>query len=351
MHEHTDECYPETEETEESAGEGNATASDAEGREPKNCTHQCSEESGCIAKVLDCHHEHDESCGYKEAQECSYVCEICNGTEPEDTKENTENTEAAGTDTAECICETLCTEDSINGDCPVCGADDASFLDCKGKVPEENTENQEDTGICKHHQEHDADCGYIPKSENGEGSPCTYECRICPIEDLIAALPEQVTEDNADDVRAQLDEILAFYRELDEDEQGQLDLSRVTELQGALDAANAPMTADDHTEQQDTDEASVTTKGETLYYATLVEAFDAANGKTATITMLNDAECIKSDSSGSPLSITGGTVTLDMNGKTLSGEGRGNYGIVNVSGGSLLVQGKGTVKVTNMGLC
>ena len=238
VHEHTDECYPETEETEESTGEGNATTSDAEGREPENCTHKCSEESGCIAKVLDCHHEHDESCGYKEAQDCGYVCEICNGIKSEDT----ENTEDTDTDTAKCICEILCTEDSINGDCPVCGADDASLLDCKGKVPEENMGEQEDTGICKHHQEHDADCGYIPKSEDGEGSPCTYECRICPIEALIAALPEQVTEDNAEDVRAQLEEILALYRELPENEQGQIDLSHVTNLQEALDNANALMT-------------------------------------------------------------------------------------------------------------
>ena len=150
VHTHTDGCYPETEETEESAGERNATASDAEDREPENCTHQCSEESGCITKVLDCHHEHDESCGYNEAQECSYVCEICNGAESEDT----ENTEDAGTDMAECICEILCTEDSINGDCPVCGAEGADLSACEGKeqgsVPEidtgEKTEEQEKTG-------------------------------------------------------------------------------------------------------------------------------------------------------------------------------------------------------------
>ena len=241
VHTHTDGCYPETGETEESTGEGNATPSDAGNREPSLCTHVCSEESGCVTKVLDCHHEHDESCGYQEAQDCGYVCEICNGTEPEDTGENTENTEAAGTDTAECICKVLCTEDSINGDCPVCGADDASLLDCKGKVSEENTENQEDTGICKHHQEHDADCGYIPKSEDGEGSLCTYKCRICPVEDLIAALPDKVTEDNAEDVRAQLEEILVLYGELNEDEQEEIDLSRCYELQEALDNANAPV--------------------------------------------------------------------------------------------------------------
>ena len=347
VHTHTDGCYPETGETEESTGEGNATPSDAGNREPSLCTHVCSEESGCVTKVLDCHHEHDESCGYQEAQDCGYVCEICNGTEPEDTGENTEDT---GTDTAKCICETLCTEDSINGDCPVCGADDASLLDCKGKAPEENTENQEDTGICKHHQEHDADCGYISKSEDGEGSPCTYKCHICPVEDLIAALPDKITEDNEEELRAQLEEILALYGELTEGEQGQLDLSRVTELQAALDGANAPMAAEDRAERLDTDEASVTIGGETLYYATLEEAFAAANGKTATITMLNDAECIKSDSTGAPLSITGGNVTLDLNGKTLSGRGYGNYGIINVSGGSLLVEGNGNVNTDHTGL-
>ena len=142
VHEHTDECYPETEETEESTGKGNATPSDAGNREPSLCTHVCSEESGCITKILDCHHEHDESCGYKEAQDCGYVCEICNGTKPEDTKENTENTEASDTDTAECICETLCTEDSINEDCSVCGAEGADLSSCKG----EKTEVQEVTG-------------------------------------------------------------------------------------------------------------------------------------------------------------------------------------------------------------
>ena len=142
VHEHTDECYPETEETEESTGKGNATPSDAGNREPSLCTHVCSEESGCVTKVLDCHHEHDESCGYKEAQDCGYVCEICNGTKPEDTKENTENTEASDTDTAECICETLCTEDSINEDCSVCGAEGADLSSCKG----EKTEVQEVTG-------------------------------------------------------------------------------------------------------------------------------------------------------------------------------------------------------------
>ena len=61
---------------------------------------------------------------------------------------------------------------------------------------------------------------------------------------MIAALPDKVTEDNADDVRARLEEILALYRELTEDEQEQIDLSRCYELQKALDKTNAPMLAE-----------------------------------------------------------------------------------------------------------
>jgi len=60
---------------------------------------------------------------------------------------------------------------------------------------------------------------------------------------LIAALPDKVTEDNADEVRAQLDQILALFSVLTEDEQEQIDLSRCYELQGALAPANAPMRA------------------------------------------------------------------------------------------------------------
>ncbi len=88
---------------------------------------------------------------------------------------------------------------------------------------------------CQH--THDKDCGYV---QADPGQPCGYECHICPIEALIAALPDDVTSDNADDVWGQLDEILALYRELTGDEQEQIDLSRVYELQGALDEANDP---------------------------------------------------------------------------------------------------------------
>lgn len=100
------------------------------------------------------------------------------------------------------------------------------------------------------------------------------------------------------------------------------------------------------TEQQSTDEASVTINGTTLYYATLEEAFSAADRKTATINMLNDAECTVT--SGSPISVNKSNITLNMNGKTLSGHGTGDCGIITLGTGSLSVQGPGTMKSTYM---
>ena len=281
IHEHAESCYPA-----DNASESEATPADAEEKQPTECSHSCSGDSGCITKEPDCQHEHDDSCGYRvgtPGTPCTFICEICNGGISEDDgKENNSEAETPGTETGDetkepdgepagkpdngdetkepdgepagkpdngqekCICEEPCEESSgneggrVNKECPVCGAENADLSDCKGKAEKEDTKQPEDTGICKHHQEHDDACGYQPESEDSEGSPCTYECRICPIEDLIAALPDKVTEDNAEDVRGQIDKILALFGELTEDEQEQIDLSRVYELQGALDEANDP---------------------------------------------------------------------------------------------------------------
>ncbi|NBI92643.1 hypothetical protein D3Z45_19220 [Lachnospiraceae bacterium] len=293
------------------------------------CTHEHTEdcyrtvegEDGSTTKELDCHHEHDESCGCREAAEgspCTFMCEICKGgtdeipegkTDDNDEindgdsenpgTENGNETEEPGDGQEECICEELCAEDSINRDCPVCGAEDASLSDCKGKDvedstedAEENTDQPEDTSLCKHHPEHDDTCGYQPASENGEGSPCTYECRICPIEKLIAALPDaaDIRSDNADKVRAQLEEILALYRELTEDEQEQIDMIRCCELQGTLDEANVSMLAESHTDRQEGDVVSVTVDSTTTYYADISEAWTAATAADSpvTVTLLGD---------------------------------------------------------------
>ena len=61
------------------------------------------------------------------------------------------------------------------------------------------------------------------------------------VEKLIEALPDEVTADNADAVRGQLEEILALYAELTEAEQGQIDILRCLELQAALEQSQGLM--------------------------------------------------------------------------------------------------------------
>ena len=105
VHEHTAECYSE------------------ESTEPI-CGHVCSEESGCITKTLDCKHEHDEACGYVPATAgtpCTFVCEVC--------KEQDSGNPATPSDAQpeECTCETLCTGEKINADCPICSVEGAEL--------------------------------------------------------------------------------------------------------------------------------------------------------------------------------------------------------------------------------
>ena len=146
--------------------------------------------------LCDHHPEHTEDCGYTaptEGQPCGHE------------------------HTAECY--TLGVLPDADGGNPYeVGGDTENLLDC--------------------HHSHDSECGYV---EADPGAPCGYECRICPIEDLIAALPEQVTEDNRADVEAQLQEILGLFSDLTEEEQEEINLSRIYALQGALDEANNPM--------------------------------------------------------------------------------------------------------------
>nr|WP_329752440.1 S-layer homology domain-containing protein [Clostridium sp. CM74B_53] len=129
VHEHDDSCYPVLE---ESISENTATPSEAEKAQPTACTHECSEESGCITKELSCPHErggHDDTCGYISATEgtpCGYTCEQCNS------QDSGLVPGVSGSAPAECSCETHCEQGAVNPDCPVCSAEDADLSACKG---------------------------------------------------------------------------------------------------------------------------------------------------------------------------------------------------------------------------
>ena len=77
-------------------------------------------------------------------------------------------------------------------------------------------------GLCSHHPEHTDGCRYVPENPD---APCTFVCLVCPIEDLIASLPRSISEQNSEQVRAQIDEIYERYDGLTEEEQQQVDLS------------------------------------------------------------------------------------------------------------------------------
>ena len=111
-------------------------------------------------------------------------------------------------------------------------------------------------GLCEHHPEHNADCGY---TEGTAGTPCGYVCELCgagdntpsnakavtvaSVQAMIDALPnaEEITEDNAEDVKAQLDAIDEAKEKLSDEEIDELDMTRYAEAAAALGALAAPM--------------------------------------------------------------------------------------------------------------
>ena len=129
IHEHDESCYPVLE---GSVSENTAPPSEAEEVQPTACTHECSEESGCIKKELSCPHErgeHDDTCGYIPATKgtpCGYTCEQCNS------QDSGLVPGVSGSAPGECICETRCEKEAVNPDCPVCSAEDADRTACKG---------------------------------------------------------------------------------------------------------------------------------------------------------------------------------------------------------------------------
>ena len=155
VHEHDEDCYPE-----ESVSGNEATPSGAQKREPTECTHACSEESGCSTKELNCQHEHDDECGYSPAAEgtpCGYVCELC-------------------------------------------GA--------------------------------------------GDNTPSNAEAvTVASVQAMIDALPsaEAITEENAEEVKAQLEAIDEAKEKLSDEEIDELDMTRYAEAAAALGALAAPM--------------------------------------------------------------------------------------------------------------
>ena len=237
VHEHDESCYPVLE---ESVSENTATPSEAEEAQPTACTHECSEESGCITKELSCPHErgeHDDTCGYIPATEgtpCGYTCELCNS------QDSGLVPGVSGNAPAECICETRCEKEAIDPDCPVCSAEDADLSACKG--------TEETICICTDRCSEEMvnlDCP-ICSAENADFSACLgKEAAVLAVQALIDALPETVTADNATKIEEQLKAIDAEIEALTDEQVAKLDMTRYNAVYAALAAFALPQA--DHT--------------------------------------------------------------------------------------------------------
>ena len=237
IHEHDESCYPVLE---GSVSENTATSSEVEEAQPTECTHECSEESGCKTKKLSCLHErgeHDDSCGYIPATEgtpCGYICEQCNsqdsGLVPGE----------SGNAPVECICETHCEQEAVNPDCPVCSAEDADLSACKGTA--------EAACICEKLCGADAvnpECT-VCSAKGADLSACLgKEEAVLAVQALIDALPETVTEDNATEIEEQLKTIDAEIKALTDEQAAKLDMTRYNAVCAALAAFALPQA--DHT--------------------------------------------------------------------------------------------------------
>ena len=88
------------------------------------CSHEHNESCGGLTDPTACNHSHDEACGYVPATAgtpCTFVCEVCN---PQD---NGNPATPSDAQPEESTCETLCTGEKVNADCPVCSAEGAEL--------------------------------------------------------------------------------------------------------------------------------------------------------------------------------------------------------------------------------
>ena len=134
--------------------------------------------------------------------------------------------EKRGEDVSPCSCETACTAENMNTECPVCGAENAIPQNCGQYIPVEDRtgENSSTEGA-------DDPNGPIELSAADQ------------VQAMIDGLPnaEEITEDNAEEVKAQLEAIDEAKAQLSDEETDELDMTRYAEAAAALGALAAPM--------------------------------------------------------------------------------------------------------------
>ena len=125
-----------------------------------------------------------------------------------------------------CTCETACTTDNMNKECPVCGAENAIPQNCGQYIPVEDRTGEN---------------GSTERADDPNGP--TELSAADQVQAMIDGLPnaEEITEDNAEEVKAQLEAIDEAKEKLSDEEIDELDMTRYAEAAAALGALVAPM--------------------------------------------------------------------------------------------------------------
>ena len=149
-------------------------------------------------------------------------------------------------ETVECVCETQCTNESINSDCPVCSKEGASLEDCRMYAPvieesnetiinlvnENNNEESNNTVILEDETNEESNTVVLENEEENNVSIITSK----DVQDLIDALPDPTTinEDNVEEVETQLEAIDNLKADLSDEELEGVDFTRYVEVATVL---------------------------------------------------------------------------------------------------------------------
>ena len=125
-----------------------------------------------------------------------------------------------------CSCETACTAENMNTECPVCGAENAIPQNCGQYIPVEDRTGEN---------------GSTERADDPNGP--TELSAADQVQAMIDGLPnaEEITENNAEEVKAQLEAIDEAKEKLSDEEIDELDMTRYAEAAAALGALAAPM--------------------------------------------------------------------------------------------------------------
>ena len=125
-----------------------------------------------------------------------------------------------------CSCETACTTDNMNKECPVCGAENTIPQNCGQYIPVEDRTGEN---------------GSTEGADDPNGP--TELSAADQVQAMIDGLPnaEEITGDNAEEVEAQLEAIDEAKEKLSDEEIDELDMTRYAEAAAALGALAAPM--------------------------------------------------------------------------------------------------------------